>query len=31
LITRFISNGSHGWSQCWVVSATVKYHYFYRQ
>ena len=31
LITRFISNGSMGWSQCWVVSATVKYHYFYRQ
>ncbi|HWN10385.1 MAG TPA: FlgD immunoglobulin-like domain containing protein [Pyrinomonadaceae bacterium] len=31
LLTRFISNGSNGWSQCWVVSATVRYHYFYRQ
>jgi hypothetical protein len=31
LITRFISNGSNGWSQCWVISARVKYHYFYRQ
>ena len=28
---RFISNGSHGWSQCWVASARVRYHYFYRQ
>jgi hypothetical protein len=31
LIMRFISNGSNGWSQCWVVSARVNYHYFYRQ
>jgi hypothetical protein len=31
LITRFLSNGSNGWSQCWVVSARIKYHYFYRQ
>jgi hypothetical protein len=31
LITRFLSNGSNGWSQCWVASARVKYHYFYRQ
>ncbi|MGH2775081.1 MAG: FlgD immunoglobulin-like domain containing protein [Actinomycetota bacterium] len=31
LITRFISNGSNGWSQCRVVRARVRYHYFYRQ
>ena len=31
LVTRFISNGSNGWSQCWVSSARVRYHYLYRQ
>lgn len=31
LTTRFLSNGSNGWSQCWVVSARIKYRYFYRQ
>ena len=31
LTMRFISNGSHGWSQCWVASVRVRYHYFYRQ
>ena len=31
LIMRFLSNGSNGWSQCWVARARVKYHYFYRQ
>jgi FlgD Ig-like domain len=31
LMMRFLSNGSNGWSQCWVVSARVKYHYLYQQ
>jgi hypothetical protein len=31
VLLRFISNGSNGWSQCLVVDARIKYHYFFRQ